>query len=380
MKNLNKFKTFIIKTNLGFKNFLLNVCTTLLYKSFNSTPPQNILVFRSGFIGDAVCALPSMKAIRSNFPDAQISLLTKADEKIEAFLHQIFNPALVDKIINYKKIKSPILFRLLAKSKYDLFIELTQYDTTFWYQLRNIFIVRLLGIRTAFGWKVNNSTYFQHFQEKYYTFENERERLLNLLKKNKLQISNASTDYFVSNEITVKVKEVLRVQGLNNSAKNIGLVIGSKRKRNKWPIEYFKQVAEYYTAKSYNILILGAEEDSISAQKLIINKNVINFCGILSIAETAEIIKNCSCIISNDTGPMHLAYAVKTPLIALFSSRDFPNKWYPPNHTNIKVFRSDDTICSLCFTRECFDNVCLKKIKPQSVINATDNLLANINQ
>ena len=119
--------------------------------------------------------------------------------------------------------------------------------------------------------------------------------------------------------------------------------------------------------KKYNILLFGGPEDYEFAEQ-IIGERVFNFCGKLSPLETAEMMKYCKLVISNDTGPMNLAYAVDTPLIAIFSSRDYAGKWFPPvNEKNI-VFRNNDVYCANCFSEEVNGNKYLREIKPGRII------------
>jgi ADP-heptose:LPS heptosyltransferase len=372
---LKTFQAICIRLDLAFKNRIIGLLKILLYGNVDKFLPRRILIFRTGFIGDTVCALPAMFAIKNNFPTSEIVLLTKADGKNASSFEQIVRSAGFDNVINYYGLTTAKLFSILTKGKYDLFIELTQYDTGFWYQLRNTIFIRTLGIKKAFGWKVNSSRLFQKYQEEHIGFENERERLLSLLKDNGLKIENEQLKISVPDTVKGKIQELMQNKELLSAKKNIGIVIGSKRERNKWPITYFKEVVEYYAARSYNILILGNDEDKVQVQKLLVEKNVFDFCGSLTTIETAELISHCALIITNDTGPMHLAYTMGTPLVSIFSSRDFPNKWYPPVSRNNIVLRPDNILCSICFTRECFDNVCMKKIKPMTVISKADNIL-----
>ncbi|MCC6690804.1 MAG: glycosyltransferase family 9 protein [Bacteroidia bacterium] len=353
----------------------MNIFKALLYKKSTSYTPKRILVFRTGYIGDTVCALPALMAIRKNFASAQVDVLINAEEKNESAFRLLVNSAQVNTIINYRKIGRIKLFKLVRKTNYNLFIDLTQYDSGFWYQLRNLLLIRSWGIKHAFGWKVHSSPFFKKTQENKIVFENERTRLLKLLFQNGLNIENETPLLIVEPLIVNKIETLILSKGLQNKNKNIGVVIGSKRRRNKWPIDYFMQFIQHYSDYSYNLLILGNEDDRMEAQRLMISKQVLNFCGDLSVIETAELIKHCSCVITNDTGPMHLAYAVGTPIVAMFSARDFPNKWYPPDDEKHVVLRSNDMLCSACFTRECFDNVCMKKIKPKTAIGAVGKLL-----
>ena len=142
---------------------------------------------------------------------------------------------------------------------------------------------------------------------------------------------------------------------------------------NRWPIEYFRNVALYFSKKGFNIIIIGGQEDQALAEQLLNISNIYDFTGKLTPMQSAVMIKNCRQTLSNDTGPMHLSYAVETPVVAVFSARDYPNKWFPPKG-NI-VLRDNDIECSVCFTETCTDNQCMKSISVETVIESLENLL-----
>jgi len=241
-------------------------------------------------------------------------------------------------------------------------------------------VVKLLGIKYAFGWQLSHTTLFSKWQEKYSSFINERDRLLKMLSHNQLEIANPTFLFGLNGQIKTKVNLLLQQKNITQKDKNIGIVTGGKLERNRWPLANFIKVVEYYLDKGYNILIFGGPDDSEQAQKIIFHKNVFNFCGTLIPLETVEAMKYCSVVIANDTGPMHMAYAVGTPLVALFSSRDYPGKWYPPNDAINKVFRTEGVHCSICFHRKCASNICMQQIQVEQAIKATDQILAKINK
>lgn len=70
---------------------------------------------------------------------------------------------------------------------------------------------------------------------------------------------------------------------------------------------------------------------------------------------------------------MHLAYAVETPIIALMSTRDLTNKWYPYGNNNIVLERV--LPCSFCLKKECEDNICMKNISVDEVYKNTQKLM-----
>ena len=89
----------------------------------------------------------------------------------------------------------------------------------------------------------------------------------------------------------------------------------------KWPIEYFMELVEIITKNSdEKIVILGGQVDIDDGNELQMNERVVNLTGKLSLLESAIMIKNAKALISNDSGLMHMATAVKTPVLVIFGS------------------------------------------------------------
>lgn len=370
----------LVRSDYSFRNFILLTVQKILFsKSWDIDRIKKVIVFRTGSIGDSICALPALSVIRKNFPSAQIDILTNAGSENFVSLDKLIDRSRFNSIINYLGMSKKLLAAELKENKYDLFIELPQYDASLIKQIKAMLFAKFIGVKHAFGWRVSQTFVFKKFQERRIKFTNERDRLLAILQDNGLSISDSF--YIVADNSTIEksIADVFKKNNLADKARNIGVVIGSKVERNKWPIDHFKQLVKHYSDRNFNLLIFGGKDDAANADALMFGNNVFNFCGRFSPLETAEAMKFCSVVITNDTGPMHLAYLYHSPVVAMFSSRDFPYKWYPPEDGINKVFRSGGITCSICFKRECFDNICMKKITPGEVIEAADVILNKTN-
>lgn len=318
-------------------------------------------------MGDSICALPAINSIRKNFPDAEIDILTNAGAENLVSLGALIDRSIVNEIIDYFRLEKKELVEKLKQKHYNLFIQLPQDQATVTRQIRDMFFVKFLGIKNAFGWEVAATRFLAVWQARLITFINERDRLLNIITGNGLKSYGLVFPLAITDTDKEKVKAIIIEKNLLQKEKNIGMVVGAKRKQNRWPIEYFKEVAQYLLKEKYNILLFGGLEDGTLAKQIEGDK-VFNFCGTLSPVKTAEIMKYCKLVISNDTGPMHLAYAVETQVIAIFSGRDYPNKWFPTD-VNISL-RANTSICNECFEECTFENECLKSIPSLDVIKA----------
>lgn len=349
---------------IQLKNFFLFFFRKALFRKINS--PRQILVFRTGSIGDSICAIPSIISIGKTFPGASIDILTNAGRKNLVGLHYLLAPEYYRAIIDYNGLSKRQLFNLLIKKKYDLVVQLPQVDASFVSLLRDMIVFRAIA-PSGIGWFVSQSKWFRQLQSKHLIFPNENQRLLSYLNKKKFATEGIQIKLNIQQQDVELINALFVKENITPIDKKLCIVIGAKRPQNRWPIEYFKTVAEYFVSK-YKIILIGAEEDNLLAQPLMRISDVVNFCGKLTPMQSAVVLSLCDLTLSNDTGPMHMSYAVNTPTIALFSCRDLPGKWYPPLTKNNIVFRTEAVECEACFSETCNNNICMKAILPEKII------------
>ena len=132
--------------------------------------------------------------------------------------------------------------------------------------------------------------------------------------------------------------------------------------------------------ENIEIFIVGGPEDSLLADSLLeawgVNK-IQNYCGKLTISESAELIRKCNIYIGNDTGIMHLAAMVGTVCLTIFSSRDYPGLWEPFGDNHVSIRKNID--CEGCMLVECnkLNNACLKLTSVDEVFSEVTKILSS---
>ena len=366
-----RLKLQIITLKLGFENFLLDFLRLLLYKTPRDC--KKILVFRTGSLGDSVNAIPAIQAVAASYPNGRIDILTNAGKKNLVGIGFLIDKDIYHEIIDYNEFSKKKLFNILRQKKYDLVVQLPQVDTTFFRLVRDLLVFSRIA-PGGLGWFVSQTTWFRKTQAKHIIFKNENERLLTYLQKHKFKITQGTPVLTISDEDKQYTEKLLTELYSNEKKEKIAVVVGSKRPQNRWPISYFEEVIKHFS-KTHQILLIGAAEDEELITPLKEYANVESFCGRLTPLQSAAVISQCDLTLSNDTGPMHMSYAVGTPTVALFSSRDLPGKWYPPQKDN-RVFRAVGIKCEACFSETCKNNICMQAIHPQEVISAMEAILA----
>ena len=167
------------------------------------------------------------------------------------------------------------------------------------------------------------------------------------------------------------VKKFLPADGKPICAINAGAEFGPAK---RWPAERFAAVARHV---DYRWLVLGGPGDvaiagAIAAQL----PDVINVAGKTTLLELCELLRACRLLLTNDTGPMHLAGALGTPVVAIFGSTSA--ELTGPLGAAVTIVH-EPVECSPCYLRECpIDFRCMRRITVEQVTNAVLKQLATV--
>ncbi len=129
------------------------------------------------------------------------------------------------------------------------------------------------------------------------------------------------------------------------------------------------------------VLVTGAQDEqelvnTILGQVRAKNKHATRaMAGTLAFPALCALIQAANLTITNNTGPMHIAAAVKTPVVALFALTNPPEQWRPWRVPHRQMYH--DVACRICYSRTCpYQHECLRLVSPQMVIDASVELLA----
>lgn len=354
MTLIQRLKIGYVKGMLAIRHTVITAVQKFLFAP--SFDPKKILVHRIGTFGDSIVALPAIALIRKRYPNAKIEFVTTYATALN--LSVIIKEGIFDAVhlIDKKSRKSGI--QTLKHGNYDLYIEIPQ-NYGLIKTLRNMLITRfVLGIRSGFGWDEGMMKLFAKEQLMFYPPLRESDRFVRNMARNG-----------IVGEIEYPIKtESPGSEALHcfEGKKVIALVIGTNVPANMWPLDSWQKLARSLHEKGFAIAVIGGDQEKERANTIVANLEYgYNFCGAFSIAQSAGFLQLCTGAICHDTGAMHLAYAVKTPLVAMFSPRQLSSKWFPPSEGNYVVMNMVE--CAGCFRKTCEDNICMKQIDPVAV-------------
>jgi 3-deoxy-D-manno-octulosonic-acid transferase/heptosyltransferase-1 len=147
-------------------------------------------------------------------------------------------------------------------------------------------------------------------------------------------------------------------------------------KTKLWDNDKFAQLADLIAGKlNIKVVFTGSEREALEKITSLMSTKAVNMGGETSLLELASLYRKALMVITTDSGPMHLAAAVGTPVVALFGPTDPARTGpYGLGHTIIRTPLS----CSPCFLKECSTKKCMQDILPRQVLTAVEERLPSL--
>lgn len=371
-------------------NIFLRILNALLFKNSLSAPglasikKLKILVYQVGNIGDLIVSTPVYRALRKKFPEAEITLLSSSGSKKHISAEEIIKP------LNYfNNIQTFIpkdfvswkhyyyFFRNIRKERYDLIVYLPSNLWKTFHICRDVVFFFLTGIKYGIGFQVFEG---YHYYLKYNAFpKNELERLFDLLKPLGIENGNKQPEFAISKENVEFILNYLSQYKIGTNRVKIAVMPGGKYPSRLWPSQYFIELIDQINENfSVDIILLGGESEKELTEKIKNQTKMkpLDTSGSLTIHQSGALIKQCDLLITNDSGPMHIASAVGTPTVSIFSAVDIPFLWYPSGNSHRIFYNKVD--CSPCFQQKCDNHICMESISVESVYEAVKEQLCKL--
>ena len=330
--------------------------------------PSRCLVVGPSWVGDMVMAQSLFIALKQRFPDLAIDVLAPAWSKpMLAAMPQVRDA--IEMPLQHGELALATRYRLgkqLRAKQYDWAIVLPRSLKAalvpFWAKI---------PVRTGYKGEMRYGLLndIRPLDKSVLTMTVQRFVTLGLPKEAALPPAIESPRLQVSAAECAAVRQ----QFLGNTAQRVlalcpGAEYGGAK---RWPAEYFAAVAQHWIAQGGQVILLGSGKDApVTAQitSSVNNPACVDLAGKTSLQEVMALLAVADQVVSNDSGLMHVAAAVNTPVIALYGSSD--PTYTPPLNDSARIL-SLGLECSPCFKRECplqhLD--CLRKLEPQQVIS-----------
>ena len=148
-----------------------------------------------------------------------------------------------------------------------------------------------------------------------------------------------------------------------------------------YPWEMYAEVIDLLVERlDATVLLTGTEDEHALVARICdrldaaARTSVLSVAGMLPFPAFCALVEAADLVITNNTGPMHVAAAVKTPVVALFALTNPPEQWGPWRVPHRQLYH--DVPCRICYSRICpYGHECLRLVTPQSVVDAAAELL-----
>lgn len=294
---------------------------------------KNILIVRTDRIGDVVLTTPAINALRRAYPTARISVLVAPAARDLVDGNVCLDEVLVDDRRNeHKGLKGFLkLVWALRRKRFDLAVVLhTKKRTNLMCFLAGI-PVRIGYKNEKFGFLLNRPLEdMRHKGEKH-----EAQYCLDVVKALGIEADDLRV-YLPVKEDDIQWADRFRQEHCTAGAvRLIAIHAGASDPSKRWPESRFAQLMDAlidrYTAK---VVMIGGFEISAVAQKIIsLSKGgAVDLTGQTTVGQLAGLLARCDLLVSNDSGPVHVAAGVGTPVVSIFT-RDQPGinpqRWRP---------------------------------------------------
>lgn len=165
---------------------------------------------------------------------------------------------------------------------------------------------------------------------------------MNVLEQLGYTVEHEGLEIFTSFEWNQKVQDFYASQGVTETDRIIGFNIGSAVPEKRWPKERFAHIADTLAKEGHKIVFFGGPMDEDMVQDVLdtMTEPAIKGTGQFSIGELAAAMKRCDCLVTNDSGPMHVGVSQGVPIVALYGPSN--PALYGPFTENAVVLESMD--------------------------------------
>ena len=328
---------------------------------------RNILLIKPSSLGDIVHAMPTCAAIRRAYPKARLTWLVKRQwaglvERIDG----------VDRVWSVESTLQGWLSQVapLRAERFDLVVDLQGL-------FRSAAIGRLTGAPLLVGF-ANGREGSPWFYSTRVTVPQSEMHAVDryLLVAKALEAVGSGTPEFrfrIPQSDYDEVDQLLSRAGVTPGTSWVAMNVSARWPTKRWPAASFAEVADRLQQEGCGaVVMIGGpdEREDVAAVRGQMKTEAIDLTGATAVGLLPALLSRASLLITNDSGPMHIAAAVGTPVVALFGpTSEVRTGPYGVGH----VVLTEPVPCRPCFSRTCHNSLpleCLRAVSPERVLAA----------
>jgi heptosyltransferase-2 len=340
---------------------------------------KRYLVIQTAFIGDTILTLPLIQALK------KVEVETSVDVLVIPRTSGLFsNHPAVSEILIFDKNGKDRGFsglrrveRLIGEHQYEAALVPHR-------SIRSALLPWLGRIPTRIGFDRSAGWFLLTQTVRYEQSLHEVDRNLSLLKPLGMNVyGKILPDLYPSEEDIQAVDAFLMQSNLKDQSSLIGIAPGSVWNTKRWLKERYSELTRRLVEMGFGVILVGGEQDRELCQDMrsgAASRRVEVAAGRLSLLQSAELIRRCKAFVSNDSAPLHLATAMRTPVVAIFGST-IPEFGFAPYGDKSVVLETKGLSCRPCSAHgrqrcpiKTFE--CMENISTELVFNKVQEMVA----
>jgi heptosyltransferase II len=343
---------------------------------------KRVVVRGTNWVGDSVMTIPALRALRRLLPNSKITLV------VRPWARGLFSGAdFIDDLLIYDRRNAFSIFkqvRLWKSQNFDLAI-------LFQNAFEAALIPFLAGVRHRLGYAMESrqlmltnpvplpdwrSTEHEVFYYLYLIAALEH----SLFGTNTVCENPPDASLEVPEQRQEEARGLLRQYGVNVEKPVVAICPGSINSRAKrWPAESYASLADRLMDEGRQILLIGSKDEEDVSQEVTnrMRATPVDLTGKTTLDQVTAVLSLCDLVVTNDTGPAHLASALGRPTLVIFG---------PTNPSTTRPFSPEAEIlrhppdCAPCMLRDCpIDHRCMTAITVDEVVEQSTELLKRAN-
>ncbi|KPJ52996.1 hypothetical protein AMJ39_06195 [candidate division TA06 bacterium DG_24] len=341
--------------------------------------PRKILIIRFGSLGDVVLVTPFIDAVRSRYPESSVALAVKGEYEdlfaADSRIDRLFS--LGGRTSSGRGAGMYYLLWQVRREGFDAAVDLQRNP-------RSILLSALCGARSRAGVRTERAGRRRLVQRK---VRAELPHVVDRYRAALPQLAEVATDrrprLVIGDGVRQRADELLAKGGVSEEDMLVGVAPGAGRATKRWPATKFAELGRLLVERANaGVVLVGDSDERGLADEVAsaVGGRAIVTAGRTTVGELAAVLARCRVLVTNDSGPMHVATGVGTPVVAIFGATTPELGFAPLGERDIIVSRSlECRPCSLHGSERCpvgtFE--CMEGIEAQEVFEKTLSLIGS---
>jgi ADP-heptose:LPS heptosyltransferase len=351
---------------------------------------RNILLVRLDNLGDVLLTTPAFHAVRQAFPAARLTLLASPIGAQVAPLNPDLNDVIIYQapwmdswhLLPLDSEREQRMIALLKKHQFDAAIIFTSFRQS---PLLIAYLCYLADIPLRLAASIDGPGSLLTTCHKYPgRLMHEVERGLDLVRAIGVETNERDMVLKVPTDGMAAIATLLSSHHISEHHPLVVVHPGCNMPARTYPWPMYGEVINLLVEQLGAFVFLTGSEDEAALVSDIYacvhehyRTSVLPLAGELSFSAFSALIKIADLTVTNNTGPMHMASALKTPVVVLFALTNPPEQWGPWQVPHRLLYH--DVVCRICYNHTCpYQHECLRMVSPQTVVDAALDLLQEV--